>query len=80
MTKTANNPGKADKDVPGEGNYSAARRFRKGETDFVEHNKDKIRTLGKQAEEALEGKEGDELRDAEDRARSHSHARGHDDK
>jgi len=80
MTNTAKKPGKTEKDVAGEGNYSAARRFRKDQTDFVEHNKDKISDLGKQAEKALDGKEGDELRDAEERARSHSHAQGNDDK
>jgi hypothetical protein len=84
MTKNANRAGVresgGDKDVHGEGNYSAARRFGKDETEFVEHNKDQIPALGKQAEKALEGKEGKALRDAEDRARSHSHARGKDDK
>lgn len=84
MTKTPNKtPGRntaQGTDVPGEGNYSAARRFRKDETAFVERNKDKIPGMGKDAEKALEGKEGKALREAEDRARSHSHAQGKDDR
>jgi hypothetical protein len=80
MTKTRKHATGEDKDIHGEGNYSAARRFRKDETSFVQHNKDKIPTLGKEAEKALDGREGKDLRDAEDRARSHSHARGNDDR
>jgi hypothetical protein len=63
-------------DTPGEGNYSAARRFRQSEEKFVSRNRRKIPGMGKEAEEALDGPNGDELRAAEDRARSHSHAKG----
>jgi hypothetical protein len=63
----------ADNDVKGEGNYSASRRFRKAETDFVKRNKAKIPEMGKEAEAALEGAEGNELRAAEDEARAHAH-------
>ena len=62
------------KDVRGEGNYSAARRFDALEREFVEKNRQKIPGMGKEAEDALDGPEGDELRKAEDRARSRSHA------
>ena len=65
-------------DVPGEGNYSAARRFRQGEEKFVAKNKHRIPSLGKEAEEALDGPEGDELRQTEDRAGAHSHSRGNE--
>jgi hypothetical protein len=65
-----------DKDVHGEGNYSAARRFDALEGEFVEKNRQKIPGLGKDAEQALDGPEGDELRKAEDRARSRSRAPG----
>jgi hypothetical protein len=63
-----------DKDVHGEGNYSAARRFDAREGKFVEKNRQKIPVMGKEAEDALDGPEGDELRKAEDRARSRSDA------
>lgn len=69
---------KSPADVPGEGNYSAARRFRQGEEKFVAKNKRRIPGLGKDAEEALDGPEGDELRRAEDRAGAHSHSRGNE--
>ena len=49
----------------GEGDYAASERFRKEETRFVRKNKAKIPALGQAAEQALEGPEGDALRDAE---------------
>jgi hypothetical protein len=61
------------KDVIGEGNYTASREFRKEQTDFVQRNKSRISKLGKQAERALDGPEGDELRQAEEEGRSHAH-------
>jgi hypothetical protein len=61
------------KDVIGEGNYTASREFRKDQTDFVQRNKSRISKLGKQAERALDGPEGDELRQAEEEGRSHAH-------
>ena len=63
-------------DAKGEGNYSASRRFDTQEAKFVERNKQKIPQMGKDAENALDGPEGDELRKAEDRARAHSHSPG----
>lgn len=49
----------------GEGDYAASRRFDKDEASFVEKNKANIPAMGKEAERALEGPEGDALRDAE---------------
>ncbi len=49
----------------GEGSYTATRAFDKAETSFVKKNKAKIPELAKAAEAALEGPEGDALRDAE---------------
>ncbi len=69
---------RGSEDIHGEGNYSAARRFRDSEEQFVADNKKKIPDMGKDAGKALDGPEGDELRRAEDRARSHSHAKGND--
>ena len=56
----------------GEGNYKASQRFRKSEEAFVKANKAKIPALGKAAEDALAGPEGDELRSAETEAASHA--------
>ncbi len=56
---------KASRGEFGEGNYKASKRFRASEEAFVKKNKAKIPALGKAAEAALEGSEGDELRAAE---------------
>jgi len=61
------------KDVIGEGNYTAAREFRRDEEAFVRANRSRIPEMGKDAERALEGPEGDELRAAEQEARAHGH-------
>ena len=65
-----------DKDVHGEGNYTATRNFDRAEENFVKSHKQEIPAKGKEAERALEGKEGEELRKAEERAKSHSHSKG----
>ncbi|HEY0105326.1 MAG TPA: hypothetical protein VGB91_04525 [Rhizomicrobium sp.] len=57
----------------GEGNYKASRRFRAKEERFVKTNRAKIPALGKAAEAALEGPEGDALRAAEAEAAHHAH-------
>jgi hypothetical protein len=64
---------KPRKEVFGEGNYTAAREFRNAETDFVEKNRKRIPEMGKAAERALEGPQGDELRSAEQQAAAHAH-------
>jgi hypothetical protein len=58
--------------VEGEGSYTASRHFRTAQTDFVRRNRGNIARMGNEAETALEGREGDELRAAEEQARSHS--------
>lgn len=55
----------------GEGNYKASKRFDKSEAAFVKANKSKIAAMGKAAESALDGPEGDSLRAAEAQAASH---------
>ena len=62
----------APKQTMGEGNYEASRSFLKDQSDFVKRNQANIPAMGKSAEAALEGPEGDGLRAAEDEARSHS--------
>ncbi len=56
----------------GEGNYDASRKFDADEKAFVEKNRDAIPGLAKEAADALDGPEGDELRraEAETKARS----------
>ena len=49
----------------GEGDYAASKSFLKDQASFVEKNKANIPAMGKAAEKALEGPEGDALRDAE---------------
>jgi len=60
------------KQIVGEGDYAASERFREDETAFVEKNKAKIPAMGQAAEEALEGPEGDALREAEATAAARS--------
>jgi len=59
-------------DVFGEGNYTASREFRQEQTGFVRRNKNRIPEMGEDAAKALEGREGNELRQAEESARAHS--------
>ncbi len=65
-------PKRVAKGEIGEGNYKASKRFRKSEEAFVKANKAKIPAMGKAAEAALDGPEGDELRAAEAQAASHA--------
>jgi hypothetical protein len=60
-------------DVRGEGNYSASRRFDEAEQKFVKDHKAGIPAKGKEAEKALEGKEGEDLRKAAEKAKTHAH-------
>jgi hypothetical protein len=58
--------------IVGEGDYAASRAFLKDQAGFVEKNKAAIPAMGKEAEKALEGPEGDSLRDAEATAAARS--------
>jgi hypothetical protein len=58
--------------LEGEGSYTASRHFRTAQTGFVQRNRGRVTQMGKEAEAALEGREGDELRGAEEEARAHS--------
>lgn len=53
------------KQIVGEGDYAATRKFDSDQADFVAKNKANIPAMGKDAEKALDGPEGDSLRDAE---------------
>ena len=60
------------KQTVGEGDYAASRKFLKDQAGFVKRNESQIPAMGKEAEKALEGPEGNELRAAEDDARARS--------
>ena len=64
-------PRKAKQTV-GEGDYAASQAFLKDQGDFVKRNKSKIPAMGKEAEQALDGPEGDNLRAAEQEAMNRS--------
>ena len=55
----------------GEGNRTAARRFNEAERRFVRSGK--VEEKAKEAERAVEGKEGEALREAELVGKRHSH-------
>jgi len=63
---------KKKKQIVGEGDYAASRAFLKDQSGFVEKNKAAIPAMGKSAEKALEGPEGDSLREAEATAAARS--------
>ncbi|HEY8076222.1 MAG TPA: hypothetical protein VIF62_18985 [Labilithrix sp.] len=61
------NPDKKNPDLQGEGNYDASRHYREGLEKSVREGKSE--ELGKKAEEALEGQEGDALREADEKGK-----------
>lgn len=62
----------AKKKTIGEGDYQASRAFLKDQSSFVAKNKAKIPAMGKAAEAALDGPQGDALREAEATAAARS--------
>ena len=65
-------PAKKKKQIVGEGDYAASKSFLKDQSGFVEKNKAKIPAMGHEAEKALDGPEGDSLREAEASAAARS--------
>jgi hypothetical protein len=65
-------PRKKKKQQIGEGDYAASRTFLKDQANFVKKNKARIPAMGKEAERALDGPEGDSLRAAEQEAMNRS--------
>lgn len=59
-----------DKGVQGEGDYESARIYRRDIGKFVRKKDAQIPDLAKQAEEAVEGPEGAELEQAEQKGKS----------
>ena len=72
--KKAATPKKAaqKKQIVGEGDYAATRAFDSDQAAFVKKNKAKIPAMAKAAEAALDGPEGDALREAEATAAARS--------
>ena len=60
--QTPDQPGA--KEMQGEGNYDAARKFDADQEAFAA-DPEKVKRKAREAAEALDGEEGDELRDAE---------------
>ncbi|HWF63003.1 MAG TPA: hypothetical protein VN685_00160 [Rhizomicrobium sp.] len=75
-TKAKKAAPKKKQPMAGEGDYQASRSFLKDQGDFVKRHSSEIPGMGKAAEAALEGPQGDQLRAAEDEARGHSKAAG----
>ena len=65
-------PARKKKQIVGEGDYAATRAFDQDQASFVKKNRAKIPAMGKAAEAALEGPEGDALREAEATAAARS--------
>jgi len=63
---------KKKKQIVGEGDYQASRSFLKDQSNFVKRHNSEIPQMGKDAEAALDGPQGGELRAAEAEARGHS--------
>lgn len=61
---------KRDRGVQGEGDYRSARVYKKDIENFMNKKSGEIGDLARQAEEALEGPEHDELEKAEQKGKS----------
>ena len=73
ITKAAQKAAPAKKkQIVGEGDYAASKSFLKDQSGFVEKNKANIPAMGHAAELALEGPEGNALREAEASAAARS--------
>ena len=62
-----NNQGKPGFENEGEGNKTAARRFNKAQEEYVQSGR--AEHAAEEAKEALDGEEGESLREAEEEAR-----------
>jgi hypothetical protein len=56
--------------MEGEGSYSGTRDYNKATGEFIAKNKSNIPSMAKDAEDALESPEGDELRKAENKGKA----------
>jgi hypothetical protein len=56
----------------GEGNYKASKDYKERTERFLDKNGERIDDLARDAAEAVDGSEGDELRKAEEEGKSHA--------
>jgi hypothetical protein len=68
--KTSNGPTTPKSEVQGEGDYKAARHYDEKLKKFVDEKRSEIPGMAKDAEKAVEGPEGPELRKAEEIGKS----------
>jgi len=61
---------RSDEGVQGEGDYKSARVYKKDVEGFIEKKGSQIPDLAKDAERAVEGPEGEELKKAEEKGKS----------
>jgi hypothetical protein len=59
-----------DTKIEGEGSYSGTRDYNERTKDFIKRKSSQIESLAEDAEEALDGPEGDELKRAENEGKS----------
>ena len=59
-----------EKDVQGEGDYRSARRYRDEIGKFMQEKSRSIEDMARDAERAVDGQEGRELKHAEDKGKS----------
>jgi hypothetical protein len=59
-----------DRGVQGEGDYRSARTYKRDIDKFMNGKSGQIRGMAKEAEKALEGPEGEELKKAEEKGKS----------
>jgi hypothetical protein len=71
MVDKANRNERTEGKNQGEGDYASARVYNEHQRQFNESGK--MEKAAKDAEKAIEGKEGDELRRAEEEGKRHSH-------
>jgi hypothetical protein len=71
MNDKAKTPQSGGQQNEGEGNKTAAREYNKATTDFAQSGK--VEGKAREAKDAVDGAEGEELRAAERKGQSHSH-------
>jgi hypothetical protein len=59
-----------DTKIEGEGSYSGSRDYNERTKDFIKRKGSQIESLAEDAEDALDGPEGDELKHAENKGKS----------
>jgi hypothetical protein len=71
MTDKRQNPQSGGQQNEGEGNKTAAREYNKATTEFAKSGQ--VEGKAREAKQAVDGPEGEKLREAERKGQSHSH-------